>query len=131
MSNRLSEKTVVITGAAQGIGRAIAETVLAEGAAALLVDVRDDVRAVAAACGGHAFVCDLTASGAADAIIAEVQRLWGRLDGLVNNAARVDEADLLQTTDELWHSTVALNLEAPFFLSGHDLVIDGARTVAT
>jgi NAD(P)-dependent dehydrogenase (short-subunit alcohol dehydrogenase family) len=116
LGGRLASKAILVTGAASGIGRAIAQAVRAEGAAALLVDIDPRVREVAAGCGGSALAVDLTLSGAADAAVAEARLLWGRLDGLVNNAARVDEADILETSDALWDDTLALNLEAPFRL---------------
>lgn len=96
---RLDGKVIIVTGAAQGIGLGIARACCREGARVLFVDRHPKVESAAAA-----------AEQAAELAIKK----FGRLTGLVNNAGRVDEADILETTDELWRDTMSLNLEAPF-----------------
>lgn len=86
-AGRFDTKVIVVTGAAQGIGRAVALRAVAEGAKVLLVDRADFVGDVAAEAEGdaHGFVADLeTHAGASDAM-AEAVRRFGRIDILINN----------------------------------------------
>jgi dihydroxycyclohexadiene carboxylate dehydrogenase len=86
-ADRFVGKTLVITGAAQGIGRAVALRAAAEGGNVLFVDRADFVNDVAAEAGarGRGFVCDLeTCDGAARAI-AEAASCFGSIDVLINN----------------------------------------------
>jgi 3alpha(or 20beta)-hydroxysteroid dehydrogenase len=89
-TGRLDGKRVLVTGAARGIGEAIARRYVAEGAAVLLVDVRDDLAAaVADSLGAAATYRHLDVGSAEDwaALVAEVPAVLGGLDVLVNNAA--------------------------------------------
>lgn len=112
----LDGKVVVVTGAGQGIGEGIAAACAARGARLVLVDLQTSVEDLARRLEGTAVIADLTAAGAPEAIVAQVRDTFGRLDGIVNNAGRVDEADLLETDDALWTATMALNLDVPFRL---------------
>jgi NAD(P)-dependent dehydrogenase (short-subunit alcohol dehydrogenase family) len=88
----LEDRSVVITGAAQGIGRATAEVLAEEGARVVLTDVNDEAGDAAAAAirasGASAFYlhCDVTSEGQVIEMIAEATRLLGGLDLAVNNA---------------------------------------------
>ena len=86
-TGRFDTKVIVVTGAAQGIGRAVALRAVAEGAKVLLVDRANFVGDVAAEAEGdaHGFVADLeTHAGASDAMTEAVRR-FGRIDILINN----------------------------------------------
>jgi len=86
-AGRFDTKVIVVTGAAQGIGRAVALRAVAEGAKVLLVDRANFVCDVATEAEGdaHGFVADLeTHAGASDAM-AEAVRRFGRIDILINN----------------------------------------------
>lgn len=111
---RLANKVVIVTGAAQGIGRGIAQACRDAGAELLLVDINPAVEAAAADLGAAAVVLDVAAAGSAERALNMAKQQFGRIDGLVNNAGRVDEADILETSDALWQQTMAVNLEAPF-----------------
>jgi NAD(P)-dependent dehydrogenase (short-subunit alcohol dehydrogenase family) len=115
--NRLAGKKIIVTGAARGIGRGIAAACRAQGADLLLVDINPDVEGVAAELGGTALVIDIASRNSASEVVAAALQAWGRIDGLVNNAARVDEADILETDDALWDATMDLNLRAPYLWS--------------
>src|SRR2546421_5585608 len=85
----LTGKGCVVTGASQGIGLATARALAAESARVLLVARSEEPLAAAAAelgDGARALALDVTAPGAADAIVAEAERAFGTVDVLVNNA---------------------------------------------
>jgi 3-oxoacyl-[acyl-carrier protein] reductase len=85
--NRLQGKTALVTGAARGIGAAIARRYTEEGARVIINDLQlEAARATAEALGGHAIAADVSDSGAVAAMFAEVRKLTARLDILVNNA---------------------------------------------
>jgi len=90
MTPRFTGRAIIVTGAAQGIGRRVAERMAEEGGLVLIVDrsdARDDVVAAIRAAGGtaHAISVDLETYEGCAAAMAEALRLWGRIDILVNN----------------------------------------------
>jgi dihydroxycyclohexadiene carboxylate dehydrogenase len=86
-ANRFAGKTLIVTGAAQGIGRSVALRAAAEGANVLFVDRADFVRDVASEAGarGHGVVCDLEAYEGAAMAVAEAVTRFGDIDVLINN----------------------------------------------
>lgn len=112
---RLDSQVVIITGAARGIGVAIAERCAADGAKTLLVDMDPGVEAVAAGiphC--KALVTDIVDRDAAARAFDAAETAFGPVTGLVNNAALVPELEkLLEQQDSNWDRTLAVNLEAP------------------
>lgn len=110
---RLAGKRCVITGAAQGIGKAIAERFAAEGATLLLADIdAARVEALAAALGQQAFIADVAKKAAVEALIARAAELWGGLDVLVNNAGITHPASLDDLTEEDFDRVFATNLKS-------------------
>lgn len=90
MKDRFTDKIMVITGAAQGIGKRVAELAAAEGARLLLVDIADYVQGVAAelrdqGADAVAVQANLETWAGAEAIMAEAQKQFGRIDILINN----------------------------------------------
>lgn len=88
---RLDGKIALVTGAGQGIGRAIAEAFAAEGAAVVVSDlspagVEETLASLAGSENCSAFSCDVVDSGAVEKLFAFVEERYGRLDILVNNA---------------------------------------------
>jgi NAD(P)-dependent dehydrogenase (short-subunit alcohol dehydrogenase family) len=116
-------KVVLVTGSTSGIGEACA-LAFAQSGARVMVSGRNEQRgrAVCAdirAAGGSAdfAAADLRAAGACEGLIfATIERLGG-LDVLVNNAGILHTADALQTSDERWLDTMAVNVNALFYLS--------------
>ena len=83
----LQDKAVLITGAAGGIGQALARAFAAQGARLLLLDRADTgLHGLATELGAHAAVCDLGDAAQVAAVANGVRERWGRLDVLVNNA---------------------------------------------
>ncbi len=110
-------RTIVVTGASAGIGRAVAERFLAEGWNVALLARRADLLADAA--GGRAaalaLACDVTDPVAVEAAFDAAQHRFGRIDALFNNAGISRPAGLI---DEIpladWFETVAVNLNGMF-----------------
>lgn len=115
---RFQDRVVVITGAAQGIGAAIARRLAAEGACVQIVD-RDPVLGArtAAAISGATFIeADVAnASEVAAAVDAIVQRC-SHVDVLVNNAATANNTPFLELTVEEFDRVIAVNLRSQFVL---------------
>lgn len=117
MPNRLSGKRVFITGAAQGIGQAIAEAFAAEDARLFLVDrdekLLEETAAQLAAKGavlGYQAV-DITDATAIKAAVAKAGEQIGSINALVNNAGVNVFAEPLQATDEEWQRCFDINLK--------------------
>lgn len=116
MGDRLAGKRAVVTGAAQGIGKAIAAAFVLEGAQVLLVD-RDAARLAetAAELGQEALVADIGKKAEIEHIFAHVAECWGGLDVLVNNAGITHAAELDDLAEEDFDRVLAINLKAPLW----------------
>lgn len=99
---RLSGKVAIITGAAGGQGEAEARLFVAEGARVMITDVQDQVEQVAADLGDAAAFLkhDVADSAGWAEVVAETLRRFGKVDGLVNNAAIFNPKPLIETTAE-------------------------------
>lgn len=117
-----ADKTIIVTGATSGIGRATAEAFGRERGAVVIVGRNEDVLAEVAervrAAGGRAVPCaaDVTAADAAERIVRAALDLSGSLDVVVNAAGVIASGTLDKTTDEVWDNMMAVNLTAPFRL---------------
>ena len=110
---RLAGKRAIITGAAQGIGKAIAERFAAEGASLLLADIDGArVTALAAELGQQAFTADVSNKAEVEALIAHAAALWGGLDVLVNNAGITHAANLDDLAEDDFDRVFATNLKS-------------------
>jgi NAD(P)-dependent dehydrogenase (short-subunit alcohol dehydrogenase family) len=121
MSERLDRKVIVVTGAASGIGRAIATRCVGEGARVLFTD-RDERGAADAAEASHggdraaSRCCDVHDRAQVEAAIAEAMSRWGRLDGVVANAGGSGgkSRNLIYVPEEEWLEILDLNLSGTF-----------------
>jgi NAD(P)-dependent dehydrogenase (short-subunit alcohol dehydrogenase family) len=126
MIRRLAKKSVLITGASSGIGRAIARRFAAEGARLVLADMTEEVReggtptAELLRAEGHdvEFVrVDVASEADAARAVDMTIRRFGRLDVLVNDAAIGVGSRLTETSLEEWERTLAVNLTGVFLMS--------------
>lgn len=113
----LAGRRALVTGAARGIGAAIAETLARDGAEVVLLDVpqaKSDLDALAARLGGKPLVLDICAPDAAAQLIEHIP---GGLDIVVHNAGITRDKTLVNMTDEFWDSVLNVNLNAPQVLT--------------
>ena len=110
----LDERRALVTGGANGIGRAIVERFVAEGAAVATVDV-EPVEGLGADV--VAIQRDLSATDGLDALVDEVEERLGPLDVLVNNAGVYEPAQAVELSVESYRRVLAVNLDAPIFLA--------------
>lgn len=120
----LEGKVAIVTGAASGLGRAIATRYAAEGARVVVADVRETpieggpttlelIEREGAA--GHCEICDVADWSQVDRLVAGTVARFGRLDVIVNNAAIYTSTSLVATTEAQWNRVMAVNLTGVFF----------------
>ena len=111
---KLDERVAIVTGGAQGIGKAIADKLAGEGATVVIADINGDGAQRAAPEGGMGMQVDTSSEEDVKRMVAETVAAYGRLDILVNNAAIVpfkawDEVDFAE-----WRRIMAVNLDGTF-----------------
>ena len=114
------QKVALVTGAARGIGLAVARRFLAEGWRVALLDIEGEllwksVEALAAPGNTLGLHCDVSDASAVGSAVTEIERRFGRLDALINNAGIAVFAPLLETSDQDWGRVLEVNLTGPFF----------------
>lgn len=121
----LMDKVVIVTGAAHGIGRGIAEAVAAAGAKVVIADVDEAAGqktvAALAAQGAEALFAggDLTDESTCRVLVEKTIAAFGRLDGLVNNIGVFPRATLEETTGEFFDHVMSVNLKPALFCCKH------------
>ena len=120
MENNVSSPVAVVTGAAQGIGRAIARRLASDGFAVAIVDINakalDEVKREIESLGAEALALEADLTNLEDvqkAITCSAE--WGQLSVLVNNAGRVIITPFLEITEQDWDAILTLNLKTVFF----------------
>ena len=114
----LAGKVVLVTGAAKRIGRGIALRLVRDGARVAIHYSRSEkeARQTAEDCGGaELFRANLESVAEIARMFADLEQRLGRLDGLVNNAARFTRFDPLDITEQDWDFIHSVNLKAVFF----------------
>lgn len=117
-ASSLAGQVILVTGAAKRIGRGIALRLAEEGARVAIHygSSEAEARRTAVECGGAAlFRANLESVPEIVRMFAEVEERLGRLDGLVNNAARFSRFDPLEITEQDWDFIHSVNLKAVFF----------------
>ena len=117
----LAGKVAIVTGASSGIGYAIAQLFAEHGAAVAInyytqADKANELTRKIEAAGGRAIALegDVSDASAVESLVATTVETFGRLDILVNNAGIEQSAPLLETDEENWDRTIAVNLKGPF-----------------
>lgn len=110
---KLENKVAIVTGAGQGIGRAIAEKLAAEGAAVVVSDMNEAAaRDTADALGGASIglLADVTDRAGVKAMVESVRERFGRIDVLVNNAGWDKAAPFVDSDPADWDKVIQINL---------------------
>jgi 2-keto-3-deoxy-L-fuconate dehydrogenase len=110
VAGRLKGKLALVTAAGQGIGRAIAEAMLAEGAKVIATDL--DVGKLKSLKGAKSFALDMRASKAVDAFAKKIVKEFGAPDILVNCAGYVHQGSVLECSEEDWDFSFDLNVKS-------------------
>ncbi len=119
MSKRLEGKSIIVTGGTSGIGAAIARAIVKEGGQVLVHGINEsEGHALVASLGPYASLCiaDLEHEGSPEVIVAAALAAFGKIDGLVNNAATIERSNLKAITPAGFDNTIAVNTKAPLFL---------------
>jgi len=123
MDSYLAERTVLVTGGSRGIGRSIARRLAQAGAKVAICARRNDSLDAALAelrtVTPHVLglVADVSQSADVDACVAEINRQWGAVDILINNAGIYRNASIEDTTTAMWDLQFDINLKGSFLMT--------------
>jgi pyridoxal 4-dehydrogenase len=115
MSMKLEGRVAIVTGAGQGIGRAIAEKLHEEGASVVVADKNEDTATKAAAeVGGVAVVTDVSDQEQVNALVNQAVERFGKIDILVNDAAIVPFVPWEELDFAEWRRVMSVNIDGVF-----------------
>lgn len=131
-ANPLADRRIMVTGAARGIGAAIAHTLARDGAQVVCVDVpamQDELLQMAKQTGGVALPLDITQADAMNRLL-EAAHADGGWDGVVHNAGITRDKTIARMAPQLWEQLVRVNLAAPLAITQGLLAADALRPSA-
>lgn len=120
---RMGEKVAIVTGSAQGIGKAIAQRLASEGVTVVVADMIEDLaRATSQEIGSQGgkavpVKMDITNSKEVKAAVEQVLKQCGRIDILVNNAGWDKIEPFVQSNEETWDKVIAINYKGPVIVT--------------
>lgn len=118
---RFSGRVAIVTGGARGIGASIASRLAHEGAAVVVADLdgegadRMSRQLTQGGMRGIGFAADVTSPQDRERLVSTTLEAFARIDILVNNAGILQRVSLMDVTDDIWHRTMQINLDAAFF----------------
>ena len=114
---RLKDRIAIVTGAARGIGLAIATRLASDGATVVMCDIEDEAGEAAARRIGASYQhCDVASSAAVNGLVDGVVKRHGAIDILVNNAGIAMPGDFLEVTEADYDRVLGINLKGSFLM---------------
>ncbi|HEY9683857.1 MAG TPA: 3-oxoacyl-[acyl-carrier-protein] reductase [Oculatellaceae cyanobacterium] len=121
--SRLAGKVALVTGSGRGIGRAISQVLMNEGAQIVISDINEELTKATTEeltkAGGKVFgfPCNVTDTESVQKLVDAVVAHWGRIDVLVNNAGITRDNLIMKMSEEHWQAVIDTNLTSAFKVS--------------